>query len=240
VFDEFAWGNGYCEGGPWQCSWAAQHDPAGMADLLGGKDGMVAKLDRLFSMPPTFHPGGYGTVIHEMSEMVPLKMGQCSLNNQPSFHIPFLYAAMGRPWKTEYWTRQACGELFNAGPQGYPGDEDNGSMACWYILIAMGFYPLTPGHPTYVLTSPAFRKVTIHLANGRTFVISSPGNSEKTVYVQKRWLNGQEETKTWIDHEAIISGGVLEVELGAKPYERIVMDDELPYSSSREEPDLLR
>jgi putative alpha-1,2-mannosidase len=93
-----------------------------------------------------------------MSEMVPLKMGQCALNNQPSFHIPYLYAAIGQPWKTECWTRFACQNLFNDGIKGYSGDEDNGSMASWYILSAMGIYPLTPGHPSFVLTSPLFRK----------------------------------------------------------------------------------
>ncbi|MEI8197669.1 MAG: GH92 family glycosyl hydrolase [Phycisphaerae bacterium] len=74
-FDEFAWGNGYCEGGPWQCSWAVQHDAAGLAELLGGPAGLAAKLDQMFAAPPTFHPGGYRTVIHEMKEMAALKSG---------------------------------------------------------------------------------------------------------------------------------------------------------------------
>ena len=235
-FDEFAWGNGYVEGGPWQDSWAVQHDAAGLAELLGGQAALAAKMDKLFSLPPTFHFGGVRHVIHEMSEVVPLKMGQCALNNQPSFHIPYLYIPAGQPWKTEYWTRKACAELINSGPQGYPGDEDNGSMSSWYLLNAMGFYPLTPGHPSYVFTSPAITKAVIHLAEGKTFTIAAPGNGPQRIYVQRRKLNGKEVTNTWIAHQDIIAGGRLEVELGDKPNERVVKDDELPYSASNESP----
>ena len=233
-FDEFAWGRGYCEGGPWQCSWAVQHDPLGLANLLGGKIAMVAKLDRLFAQPPTYHPGGYGGVIHEMREMAAVPFGQCALSNQPSFYIPFLYAAVGQPWKTEYWTRKACAELFNAGPQGYPGDEDNGSASSWYLLSAMGFYPLAPGHPSYVLTSPALAQTIIHFAPGRDFVVAAPGNGPRKIYVQRRRLNGQPVDRTWIAHREIAAGGVLEVDLDDRPNVRNISDAELPYSASRE------
>ena len=233
-FDEFAWGNGYCEGGPWQCSWAVQHDALGLANLLGGNRAMAAKLDRLFAQPPTFHPGGYGRVIHEMREMAAVQFGQCALGNQPSFHIPYLYAAIGQPWKTEYWTRKACAELFNAGPQGYPGDEDNGSASSWYLLSAMGLYPLTPGHPSYVLTSPVIAKAVIHLASGKDFVITAPGNGPQNIYVRGRHLNDRPITRTWIAQRDIAAGGVLEVDLADRPYVRDVPDGELPYSASRE------
>jgi predicted alpha-1,2-mannosidase len=233
-FDEFAWGRGYCEGGPWQCSWAVPHDPVGLAELLGGKEAMVAKLDRLFSQAPTFHPGGYGGVIHEMREMAAVPFGQCCMGNQPSFHIPYLYAAIGQPWKTEYWTRKACDELFNAGPRGYPGDEDNGSMSCWYLLSAMGFYPLAPADPSYVLTSPAVGKAVIHLASGKDFVITAAANGPKNIYVQARHLDDRPLTRTWIAHRDVVAGGVLQVDLADKPAMRAVTDEELPYSASRE------
>ena len=148
--------------------------------------------------------------------------------------MPFLYAAAGQPWKTEFWTRTACAELYNSGPQGYAGDEDNGSAASWYILSALGFYPLTPGHPTYVLTSPAFQRATIELPGGKTFVVSSPGNDPKKIYVSGRTLNGQPLTKTWISHQAIVSGGVLAVAASDRPHERVVADNDLPYSASTE------
>ena len=236
-FDEFAWGGAYCEGGPWQASWAVQHDTAGLADLLGGRDALAKKLDTMVSLEPVFHPheDGYRGMIHEMVEMKTLDMGQLAMCNQPAFHHPYMYSSAGQPWKGEALTRKVCDEKINAGPKGYPGDEDNGSMGSWYVLSALGFYPMTPGHPSYVLTSPALTKATLHLPGGKTFVVSAPGNNAKAVYVQKRIINGKEDTKTWISHETIISGGTMTVELGDKPHERTVKEDELPYSASEKQ-----
>jgi putative alpha-1,2-mannosidase len=163
-----------------------------------------------------------------------VQFGQCALGNQPSFHIPVLYASIGQPWKTEFWTRKACAELFNAGPQGYPGDEDNGSTSCWYLLSALGLYPLAPAHPTYVMTSPAIAKAVIHLASGKDFIIAAPGNGPQKIYVRGRRLNDRPVTRTWIAHRDIAAGGVLEVDLDEKPHVRDVPDGELPYSASRE------
>ena len=232
-FDEFAWGRGYCECSPWQGSWAVQHDAEGLSELLGGRMAMAAKLDRLFSQPSIFHLGDHGGVIHEMREMAEVKFGQWAQNNQPSFHLPYLYAATGQPWKMEYWTRRACAELYGSEPEhGFPGDEDNGSSSCWYLLSALGFYPLTPAHPSYILTSPAVRKATIQLPEGKTFVLSAPGNGDKAVFVQKRFLNGREHTKAWLSHGELVNGGVMEVELGEKPRERVLANEDLPYSAS--------
>jgi predicted alpha-1,2-mannosidase len=233
AFDEFAWGRGFCECSPWQGSWAVQHDAEGLSQLLGGRAALASKLDKLFSQPPVFHLGDHGGVIHEMREMAAVKMGQWAQNNQPAFHLPYLYAAAGQPWKTEYWTRRACAELYGSEPQhGYPGDEDNGSSASWYLLSALGFYPLTPGHPSYVVTSPAVRRAVIAVAGGKTFVISAAGNDDKAVFVRRRLLNGREHTRAWIGHAEIVHGGSMEVELADKPGERVLAGDDLPYSAS--------
>ena len=234
-FDEFAWGGGYAECGPWQGSWAVQHDARGLAELAGGPAAFAKVLDRLFDQPPTIHPGAYGGTIHEMSEMVACRMGQYGGSNQPSFHIPYLYAAVGQPWKTEYWTRKACRQLFNAGVDGYCGDEDNGSNASWYLLSAMGLYPLTPGHPTYVLTSPVFASVRIDPPNGRPFTVTAVDNSPDHVYVRSRTLNGRPVTRTWISHEQITAGGTLTARMGSRPDERTVAADDLPYSASSDD-----
>ena len=231
-FDEFAWGGPYVEGGPWQCSWAVQQDVAGLIGLVGGPEAMVAKLDKMFATPPTFHTGGYGGVIHEMSEMPPVNAGQYAHGNQPVHHVLYLYAAAGQPWKTEQWTRKMCATVYNAGPKGFAGDEDNGEMATWYLLNAMGFYPLTPGCPEYMLTSPVFEKATIHLAHGKNFTVSASHNSDNAVYVQNRSLNGRDYTKTWISHEDVINGAKIQVEMGVAPKVRDVKIDELPYSMS--------
>lgn len=178
-FDQFAWGGSYAEGGPWQCSWFAPDDTAGLASLLGGREKLAAKLDQMLGLPPVFHTGGYGHVIHEMTEMADANFGQYDQGNQPGFDNLYLFAAVGQPWQTEYWTRRVCVELFNSSEDGFPGDEDNGSMSSWYILSSIGLYSLCPGTPEYVFTSPVFQKVTIHLPQGKTFIISTSSNSGK-------------------------------------------------------------
>jgi len=184
-FDEFAWGGPYVESGPWQASWFVPHDPAGLTSLAGGRESFTAKLDKLFNQPPTYHLGEYKRVIQEMVGMEAIQFGQCNLNNQPSFGIPYLYAAIGLPWKTQYWTRRACSKLFNSGPKGFPGDEDNGSMASWYIFSSLGFYPFCPGTTEYLLTSPVLTKAIIHLAGDRKLVITASANSDENIYIQK-------------------------------------------------------
>ena len=233
-FDEFAWGDPYVESGPWQASWFVPHDPAGLTGLLGGREPFAAKLDKLFSLPPTYHLGAYRSVIQEMNGMVAINLGQCNLNNQPSFGIPYLFAAIGQPSKTQYWTRRACAELFNAGPQGYCGDEDNGSMASWYLLSAMGLFSFCPGTPEYIVTSPLFSKATLHLEDNKTLVITASNNSDKNVYIQKRLFNGKEDAKTWVSHRDIIQGGELHFEMGPAPKPDSVSDKDLPYSADKE------
>jgi predicted alpha-1,2-mannosidase len=231
-FDQFGWGGPYAEGGPWQNSWFAPHDSAGLASLLGGPEKLAARLDQLLGLPPVFHTGGYHQVIHEMREMAIAEFGQYDQGNQPGFDVLYLYAATGQPWKTEYWTRRACAELFNAGGQGFPGDEDNGSMASWYILSSIGLYPLCPGTPSYMFTSPLFSKITLQLANDKTFTITSESHNEKEVYVQSRQLNGSDDRRTWISHSDLMQGGELHLKLGSEADMRPVAEEDLPYSAS--------
>jgi predicted alpha-1,2-mannosidase len=231
-FDQFAWGGPYAEGGPWQSSWFVPHDTSGLANLAGGREKLAAKLDEMLGLPPVFHVGGYGQVIHEMTEMANAKFGQYAQCNQPVFDVLYLYAAVGQPWKTEYWTRRVCAELFDAGTRGFPGDEDNGSMASWYVFSSIGLYPLCPGTPSYMFTSPLFGKITLRLPGNKTFVITAASRSEKNVYVQSRQLNGRDDVRTWITHDDIMRGGELRVNLGPTANMRAIADEDLPYSAS--------
>ncbi|MGV3616293.1 MAG: GH92 family glycosyl hydrolase [Fimbriimonas sp.] len=233
-FDPYAWGGAYTESGPWQSSWGVQHDALGLADLKGGPAGFGRLLDDLFTHPPIFKTGAYRGVIHEMIEFVACGMGQYAGSNQPSFHIPYLYAAIGQPWKTEYWTRQACRTLFGPGPDGFIGDDDNGSNSSWYILSSMGIYPLTPGHPSYVLTSPEFDAVRIDVPGRKSIQISARGNSEKNVYVRSRTVNGNPWTKAWISHTDLVNGAKIATEMSAQPRVRKLSKEELPYSAKTE------
>ncbi len=145
-FDPLCWGGEYTEGCAWQTTFSVQHDVIGLAELFGGRDQMLAKLDALFAQKPEYAVGGYGREIHEMTELAALDFGQCAISNQPSFHIPFLYAVLGEEEKASRIVKQLTA-LFRAEPQGYPGDEDNGSASAWYIFAVLGIYPVCPGMP---------------------------------------------------------------------------------------------
>ena len=231
-FDPFAWGGSYAESGPWQSSWFVPHDPAGLEDLIGGPNKLAAKMDEMLATPPIFHVGGYKHVIHEMSEMASAHFGQYAQSNQPSFNNLYFFTVAGQPWKTEYWTRRVCAEMYDSSPQGFPGDEDTGSMASWYILNSMGLYSFCPGTPTYLLTSPIFTRVTLHLPQDKTFTVNAPANNEKNVYVEKRQLNGPDITRTWITYDEIMRGGTLDLQMGSDPNIRTVQDQDLPYSET--------
>ena len=160
------WGRDYTEGSAWQNSFAVPHDIEGLASLYGGKDALEKKIDELFATPPVYGIGGYGCEIHEMTEMAAADFGQCAVSNQPSFHIPYIYAALGNVEKTSYWTQRMCKELFSWRDDGFPGDEDNGSMALWYVFSTIGIYPFCPGKNEFVRTKRLAKSVKL---NGRPF-----------------------------------------------------------------------
>lgn len=149
-FSPIAWGRDYTEAAAWQTTFAVPHDLDGLAALYGGKDAILAKLDELFSSEPLYEVGGYGCEIHEMTEFAANDFGQCAINNQPSFHLPYLFAYFGAQDKTDYWVKKMCDEVFSSEPDGFPGDEDNGTMALWYVFSMLGFYPVCPGKNEYV------------------------------------------------------------------------------------------
>lgn len=155
-FDPYCWGRDYTEGCAWQTTFAVQHDLDGLADLYGGKEKLLAKLDELFGQKPFYRVGGYGTEIHEMTEMAAADFGLCAISNQPSFHLPYIYAHFGEYAKAQYWVERMCDEAFSYTDDGFPGDEDNGSMAAWYILSRLGMYPLCPADDYFVKINPRY------------------------------------------------------------------------------------
>ncbi|MGN1346948.1 MAG: GH92 family glycosyl hydrolase, partial [Eubacteriales bacterium] len=124
-FDPIKWGGEYTEGSAWQSTFAVPHDIEGLAELYGGRDALLAKLDELFATAPDYRCFGYGGEIHEMTEMAAVDYGQCAISNQPSFHIPYLYAALGEPDKAAYWVHRLAKETMSYADDGFPGDEDN-------------------------------------------------------------------------------------------------------------------
>ena len=144
-------------------------------------------------------------------------IGQYVHGNQPSHHVAYLYNFAGEPWKTQLRARQVTEELYRSGPGGLCGNEDMGSLSSWYVLSAMGIYPVTPGSPTYAIGSPLFGKVTIDTGKGKTFTIQTNNNSNQNKYIQSASLNGKQINRTWISQKEITDGGNLLFEMGPEP-----------------------
>lgn len=155
------WGNDYTEASAWQTTFAVQHDLEGLAQLMGGREQILAKLDTLFAQEPDYYVGSYQQEIHEMTEMAACDWGQCAISNQPSFHIPYIYAYFGETEKAAYWVKRACAEGFSSQDDGFPGDEDNGSMALWYVFAVLGIYPICPGKAQYTHIPPMADSIKI-------------------------------------------------------------------------------
>ncbi len=206
-FNPFKWGDAFTEGNSWHYSWSVFHDINGLVKLMGGKKMFVQMLDSVFAMPPVFDDSYYGGVIHEIREMQIAGMGQYAHGNQPIQHMIYLYNYAGAPWKTQYWVRETMNKLYQPTPDGYCGDEDNGQTSAWYVFSALGFYPVCPASNEYVLGAPLFKKATLHLSNGKNFVIQAPANASENKYVQQLKINGAVKNQTFITHETLQAGG---------------------------------
>ena len=231
-FDPTAWSRSFTEGDSWHWSWCVFHDPQGLIGLMGGKEKFNSMLDSVFVVYPDVSSRG---IIHEMREMQVMNMGQYAHGNQPIQHMIYLYAYSGQPWKTQYWIREVMDKLYNANPDGYCGDEDNGQTSAWYVFSAMGFYPVCPGSNQYVLGTPYFNKVTLHLENGNTMTIKAEGNSRSNRYIDSMTLNGKTYTKNYLTHADIMKGGSIVCAMSAEPNRsRGTQEADFPYSFTNE------
>jgi predicted alpha-1,2-mannosidase len=235
-FDPLDWGGPYTEGNAWHWTWSVFQDVQGLINLMGGNKKFTDKIDAVFTEPGTIKVGGYGQVIHEMTEMAAFKMGQYAQGNEPIHHMLYLYNYAGQPWKAQQHLREVMDKMYNATENGYPGDEDEGQMSSWYVLSAAGFYSVCPGTDQYVIGSPAFKKMTITLENGKKFTIEANNNSNQNVYIQSATLNGKPFTHNWISHADIMNGGTLHFEMGDKPNtSRGLTLEDKPFSLSKSE-----
>lgn len=204
-FDPITWGDPYVEGAAWQHRFDAPHDFAGLCAALGGSDKLVAVVEKMLAIPADFNVGVYGAEIHEMSEMAAVPFGQYAQSNQPSHHILYLLAAAGRPDLTRRWVRRVMDELYS--PETFPGDEDTGSMAAWYVLSALGFYQLCPGIPEYTLGRALFPTATVFLPGGKTLTIEDAMQSDNRGRVL---FNNK--IVTTLSHAELVAGGKLRFE----------------------------
>lgn len=213
-FDPSRWFGPYTETNGWNFSFHAPHDPNGLANLYGGKKGLERKLDVFFATPEISNGP-----IHEEVEARDARFGQWGVSNQVSHHVPFIYNAAGSPAKAQKIVREALQRSFAGSEigQGYPGDEDNGEMSAWYIFNALGLYPMQVGSTQLVVGSPLFKKATVKLSNGKTLVINALENNTESVYVKSFKINGVERTKTTVDSDIFVNGGVLDYVMSSQP-----------------------
>ena len=203
----------FTEVNTWIYTFSVQHDVVGLIGLMGGPDAFNAKLDQLFVEQ-------YGTSKWHFLEQFPDATGLVGLyaqGNEPSFHIPYLYDFSGQPWKTQRRVRQLMDVWYTDGPLGIPGDDDGGATSSWYVLSAIGIYPVCPGSPVYEIGSPIFARSTVRLGNGKLFTIVAHQVSARNKYIESAQLNGKALNRAWFAHTEISNGGTLTLEMGDKP-----------------------
>lgn len=229
-FNPLKWGDAFTEGNAWHYTWSVFHDPKGLMRLMGGKEHFNQMLDSVFQLPPVFDDSYYGFTIHEIREMQVMNMGNYAHGNQPIQHAIYLYGYSGQPWKSQYWVRQVMDRLYTPTPDGYCGDEDNGQTSAWYVFSAMGFYPVCPGTGQYVLGTPYFKSMKLHLENGQQVSIQSEG---KGCYVDEMLLDGKLYEHNYLDMNVLKQGANIAFRLSEKPNTlRGTMEADVPYSFS--------
>lgn len=203
--------NHYTEANSWQYSFFVPQDINGFIDLMGGDEAFCGKIDSLFTASSR-------TVGRTQVDITGL-VGQYAHGNEPSHHIAYLYAYAGQHWKTTALVRHILEELYSSAPDGLCGNDDCGQMSAWYVLSAIGIYPVTPGSDIFVLSSPIFDNVKINLENGETFEINSRhgGNIDAAKYIVSASLNGEDHPYSYISFEDIIEGGELDLDLDRRP-----------------------
>lgn len=233
-FNPLKWGDAFTEGNSWHYTWSVFHDPQGLIDLMGGREMFCHMLDSVFSVPPVFDESYYGQVIHEIREMQIMNMGNYAHGNQPIQHMIYLYDYAGQPWKAQYWLRQVMDRMYNAQPDGYCGDEDNGQTSAWYVFSALGFYPVCPGTDQYVIGAPLFKQAVLHLENGKTVTIDAPANSKDNFYVGRLTVDGKDYQKNYLTHSQLLDGAQINFDMVAQPNkQRATAPEDAPYSYSR-------
>ncbi len=202
----------YDENNAYVYRWDVQHNIGDLISMIGGDKAFVLDLDSMFNEPLGMSKWSFYSFLPDHTGNV----GMFSMANEPSLHIPYLYNYAGQPWKTQKRIRTLLNQWFRNDVMGVPGDEDGGGMSAFVVFSQMGFYPVTPGSPTYNIGSPVFTDVKIDLGNGNTFEIKANNASEENKYVQSARLNGEVLNQPWFQHSDIAQGGLLELEMGPR------------------------
>jgi len=203
----------YDENNGWTYLWNPQQDILGLQGLMGGRKIFEERLDQLFREDLGRSTYALNARFPDFTGIV----GQYSMGNEPSFHIPYLYNFTDSPWKAQKKIRMLLNTWFKDNIFGIPGDEDGGGMSAFVVFSAMGFYPITPGIPVYTIGSPLFSKISINLPNGKKFTIHAPNCNKTNKYIQAATLNGRELKGPWFTHDDLIDGATITLQMGKYP-----------------------
>lgn len=200
-------GYGTVESNPYQQGWFVPHDVDGMVRLMGGRAKVIGDLENFFEKTP------------------PDMMWNEYYNhaNEPVHHVAYLFNRLGAPWLTQQWTREICRRAYHNTVEGLVGNDDAGQMSAWYVLTAIGLYPMCPGDNRFEITSPVFEEATIHLDDaytkrpGTAFTVKAVHNNARNIYIQRAFLNGRPYDRSYIDYNDILAGGTLQLIMGPQP-----------------------
>ena len=222
------YGEGFIEGNSWNFSYHVPHDVSGLMETMGGEEIFRQRLDQLFSMdlPEKYYADNEDITLDCL-------VGGYVHGNEPSHHIPYLYAWTTQPWKTQAWLRTIMNKMYRNDIRGLGGNDDCGQMSAWFIFSALGFYPVCPGTDQYILGAPYVPYADVTLLTGKHIIIKAPKVSDRNRYVKRVLLNGQPYSRLYLTHRQLIDGCVLEFEMTDKPNKsRGLKNEDKPFSLS--------
>lgn len=196
------------ESNGWQYLWSVQHDIDGLVSLMG-KDRFAAKLDSMM----TYTPADTSKLPIFSTGMI----GQYAHGNEPSHHVIYLFNKIDQPWKAAQYINKVLKEMYRNDPAGLCGNEDMGQMSAWYVMSALGFYPVNPVSGKYEIGTPLFRQARIRLENGKTFTIKAPAVNADNIYVKSVTVDGKPWHESYLTHDQIMSGATVELEMTSEP-----------------------
>ena len=196
------------ESNGWQYLWSVQHDIDGLVSLMG-KDRFAAKLDSMM----TYTPADTSKLPIFSTGMI----GQYAHGNEPSHHVIYLFNKIDQPWKAAQYINKVLKEMYRNDPAGLCGNEDMGQMSAWYVMSALGFYPVNPVSGKYEIGTPLFRQARIRLENGKTFTIKAPAVNADNIYVKSVTVDGKPWHESYLTHDQIMSGATVEFEMTSEP-----------------------
>ncbi|OEV08487.1 GH92 family glycosyl hydrolase [Streptomyces nanshensis] len=196
---------GFAQGTSATYTWMVPQDVQGLASAMGGRDAAAERLDGFFHDPDGSWSVDGGD---------PLRYDP---TNEPGIHTPWLYNALGQPWKTQETVRRIADTAYGTGPGGLPGNDDLGTMSAWYVFASLGLYPQQPGSAAMLLGAPAFPRVVLARPGGRDITVNAPHAGDARPYIRSVRVDGAQSGRSWDEGRLVASGGRLDFDLADRP-----------------------